>query len=157
MPLALVLVAALCGGCGTLDNIKRPTFAPPNKPDAQVVRVYGGVHGDWAIMTHYDWSRTASYLDYAFIPLMAGADLVFDVVGDTVTLPYTLVAEARRATRRPNATDTTATSGTPVTTAGTPASTPSAPSGSTSAAPLPSTPVTPAAGRGPVATTPPGR
>jgi hypothetical protein len=103
MSFTLVLVAALCGGCGTLDNIKRPTFAPPNKPDAKVVRIYGGVRGDWGIMTDYNWSRTVSYADYVFIPLLASGDLVFDVVGDTVTLPYTAVAEIRRATRRPNA------------------------------------------------------
>jgi hypothetical protein len=104
MPLALLLVAALSGGCGTLDNIKRPTFPPPNKPDAKVVRVYGGLRGDFKLMTEYDWNRTASYIDYAFIPVLAVVDIALDVVGDTITLPYTAVAELRRATKRPNAT-----------------------------------------------------
>lgn len=96
-PLALVLVALFGGGCGTMDNIQRPSRAPAGNPDAPVCRAYGGVRGDWSIMSQYQWDHTASYLDYVFIPLLAGADICFDIVGDTLTLPYTLTAEARRA------------------------------------------------------------
>jgi hypothetical protein len=168
MPLALVLLAALCGGCGTLDNIKRPTFPPPNKPDAKVVRVYGGVRGDWVIITEYDWSRTQSYIDYAFIPLFAAIDLVLDVAGDTVTLPFTAVAELRRATRRPDAKTDDPNAppspfipgtppGTPVTNAAT-APNSKAPANAAAVPPLSSTPV-PASGSAaapPLASTPVG-
>jgi uncharacterized protein YceK len=101
--LVLVFAAVLAGGCGTLENVKRPTFPPAKKPDAPVCRVYGGVRMDWATMTDYDWSHTASYLDYVLVPILAVIDLALDVGGDTVTLPYTVIAEARRATRRPGA------------------------------------------------------
>jgi hypothetical protein len=85
-----------------MDNVKRPTFPPPQNPDAPVVRVYGGVRGDWTLATEYPWSRTPSYLDYVIIPVMMVLDLGLDVAGDTVTLPYTLVAEGRRAFDSPN-------------------------------------------------------
>jgi hypothetical protein len=104
MLLALVpLGAVLSGGCGTLNNIQRPAFPPPESPNAPVCRAYGGVRGDWATMSEYQWSRTASYLDYAIIPLLAAGDLFFTGVGDTFTLPYTLVEEGRRAFSSPPA------------------------------------------------------
>jgi hypothetical protein len=149
LSLVLVLVAVvLSGGCGTLDNIKRPTFPPPKKPDAKVVRVYGGVRGDFVIMTQYDWNRTASYLDYAFIPLLAVLDLALDVAGDTITLPYTAVAELRRATRRPNATpDPTDPANAPTLAPGPtplpPGAVPSPPPAPAPAPPLNTTPVSP--------------
>ena len=103
-PLALVLAAAvLSGGCGTLDNVTRPTVAPADSPGAPVCRAYGGVRGDWAVMSEYPWDRTTSYIDYAVLPLLAAGTLLFDVVGDTVTLPYTAVEEVRRAFYRPAA------------------------------------------------------
>jgi hypothetical protein len=102
-PLALVLIAALVGGgCGTMDNVKRPTFPPPQNSQAPVCRFYGGVRGDWTLATEYPWSRTPSYLDYVIIPVMMVINLGLDVAGDTVTLPYTLVAEGRRAYGSPS-------------------------------------------------------
>lgn len=53
-------------------------------------------------MTEYPWSETTSYLDYAVIPILAAGDLFFTGIGDTITLPYTAVEEARRAFRRPD-------------------------------------------------------
>jgi uncharacterized protein YceK len=145
MSLVLVLVAAFSGGCGTLANIKRPEIPPPNKPDAQVVRVYGGVREDWALISEYPWDRTVSFLDYVFIPVLAGIDLTFDLGADTVTLPYTLYTEGRRAFNRPdtpNAPDAPNTPSVstrpgpapPATPVPTPGSTPSATPGS---APVP--------------------
>lgn len=103
--LVLVLVAAAAsGGCGTLDNIQRPCVAPPEKPDGKVCRLYGGVRGDWAIVSEYPLSRAPSPVDYVAIPVLAAGDLFFDVVADTLTLPYTAYEEARRAFFPPTAT-----------------------------------------------------
>jgi hypothetical protein len=102
--LALVLVlAAVGGGCGTLDNVKRPTVAPPHKPDAPVCRVYGGVRSDWDIIWDYPLSRAPSPVDYVAIPVLAAGDLFFAFVGDTLTLPYTAYEEVRRAFFPPSA------------------------------------------------------
>lgn len=94
---AAVALAGLGGGCGTVDNIRRPVLPPPNNPNAQVCRVYGGVRGDWAVMAEYPWGNAPTFLDYIVVPAMAVADLALTGVGDTVTLPYTAAAEARRA------------------------------------------------------------
>ena len=102
LPFALVLSAALaCAGCGTLHNVKLPAVAPPESPNAPVCRAFGGVRGDWAIMTEYPWKRTPYYVDYVVLPVLAGVVLFLDGAGDAVTLPYTVVEEARRAFYRP--------------------------------------------------------
>ena len=95
--LALLLVAALSGGCGTLDNVRRPCVAPPHNPDAKVCRLYGGVRGDWDIIWEYPLSQAPSPVDYVAIPVLAAGDLFFDLVADTLTLPYTAYEEVRRA------------------------------------------------------------
>ena len=103
-PLAVLLAATLLGGgCGTIDNLRRPAVAPANAPSAPVCRVYGGVRGDWAVISDYPWESVETYLDYVTVPLLAAGDLVFDVIGDTLTLPYTAVEVYRRATHRPAA------------------------------------------------------
>jgi uncharacterized protein YceK len=100
--LALIpAVALLCAGCGTMDNVKRPAIAPPTNPDAKVCRAYGGVRGDWEVISEYPWGRAETPLDYVVVPLLAGGDLFFTALGDTLTLPYTLVEEGRRAFARP--------------------------------------------------------
>jgi uncharacterized protein YceK len=98
IPLAVALALALLGsGCGTLDNVNRPTHPPPGNPEAPVCRVYGGVRGDWALISEYPLSQTTVYADYVAIPVLAGINLFFSAVGDTITLPYTIVEELRRA------------------------------------------------------------
>jgi hypothetical protein len=96
--LALVVSLALaCAGCGTLENVKRPCFPPPDAPTASLCKVYGGVRGDWDIIMDYPWERTDSFLDYVTVPPLAAFDLFFALVGDTITLPYTGYEEVRRA------------------------------------------------------------
>lgn len=90
-------VAALSAGCGTTGNLKRPTYAPADAPTTPVCRVYGGVRTDFATMSEYQWNPVVTYLDYVVLPVLAAVDLTATFVGDTITLPYTLVAEARRA------------------------------------------------------------
>lgn len=99
---AMVLVA-LCGGCGTIDNIRRPVMPAPNSTDAQVCRVYGGVRGHWAAIADYPWRDTPCVLDYIVLPAMAVVDLGLSAVGDTFTLPYTIGAELWRAYHRQSA------------------------------------------------------
>ncbi len=115
---ALGLAATLLsGGCGTMDNVKRPTLPPPNKPDAKVCRIYGGLRGDFSVMTEFQQSSITSFLDYIVLPVLATTDLALDVVGDTITLPYTAVAEIRRAFYRgplPELSQTTAPESSPV-------------------------------------------
>ena len=93
----LGLVAALSAGCGTMGNLKRPTYAPADAPTAPVCRVYGGVRTDFVTMSEYQWNPVVTYLDYVVLPVLAAGSLTATFVGDTLTLPYTLVAEARRA------------------------------------------------------------
>jgi uncharacterized protein YceK len=97
-PLVLVLATTLLGGgCGTISNVKCPTYPPTGNPNARICRAFGGVRDDWAIMSEYPLSKAPTYADYVLIPLMAGIELCFTVAGDTVTLPYTVVEEIRRA------------------------------------------------------------
>jgi hypothetical protein len=153
--LGLVLVAGLfCGGCGTVDNLKRPTFPPPNRPDAKVVRIYGGVRGDWTTMTTYDWTRTTSYIDYVLIPVLAAIDLALDVGADTVTLPITVVAEVRRAVGKPPAEDPDSPSLPPPPAPARP-SPPAAPQPLPAPQPGPPPAAGPVASTGPAAGTPP--
>jgi uncharacterized protein YceK len=99
---ALVLtVALLSAGCGTLDNVNRPAVAPPNNPDAKVCRIYGGVRSDFSTMLDYPWSHTVSFVDYVTVPVLAVLALGFDVVFDTITLPYTAYEEIYRVVKRP--------------------------------------------------------
>ena len=103
-PLVLgLMVAALSGGCGTMGNLKRPTYAPADAPTTPVCRVYGGVRTDFVTMSEYQWNPVVTYLDYVAIPVLAAGSLAATFVGDTLTLPYTLVAEARRALGSPPA------------------------------------------------------
>jgi uncharacterized protein YceK len=99
--LAVALASALLGGCGTIHNLKQPGVPPPDAPNAQVCRVYGGVRGDWPVIWDYPLSETKEYVDYVFIPLLAGIDITFSAFADTLTLPYTAVEELRRAFSRP--------------------------------------------------------
>lgn len=95
--IALMLAAALGSGCGTVNNINKPTTAPANGPDAAVCRVYGGVREDADVFWHYPWNQTTQYVDYVAIPVLGVANLFFDCVGDTLTLPYTATVSAKRA------------------------------------------------------------
>ena len=104
-----LMVAALSGGCGTMGNLKRPTYAPADAPSAPVCRVYGGVRTDFVTMSEYQWNPVVTYLDYVAIPVLAAGSLTATFVGDTITLPYTLVAEARRAMGSPPAESPTST------------------------------------------------
>ena len=92
-----LMVAALSAGCGTMGNLKRPTYAPADAPTAPVCRVYGGVRTDFVTMSEYQWNPVVTYFDYVAIPVLAAVSLTATFVGDTITLPYTLVTEARRA------------------------------------------------------------
>ena len=96
-------VAAMSAGCGTVGNLQRPTYAPAGAPDAAVCRVYGGVRSDWSTMSEYQWNPVVMHLDYVVLPVLAAGSLTATFVGDTLTLPYTLVAEARRAMGSPPA------------------------------------------------------
>ena len=99
MLVGAALVAALGGGCGTVDNVRRPVYPLPNSSNAQVCRIYGGVRGDFGVMTEYPWRTTPSVIDYVALPAMAGVDLVLSAIGDTITLPYTCGVEVWRAFR----------------------------------------------------------
>ncbi|QEG27734.1 hypothetical protein GobsT_24940 [Gemmata obscuriglobus] len=91
------LAAALGGGCGTVDNVRRPVYPLPNSPNTHVCRVYGGVRGDFGMMTEYPWRDTPSFIDYIVLPVMSAIDLGLSAFGDTVTLPYTVGVEVWRA------------------------------------------------------------
>ena len=97
-------LAVLGCGCGTVHNVRRPTLPPAESPGAEVCRVYGGVRGDWDAATDYPWRTTPTWVDYVVLPALATVELGLTALGDTVTLPYTVVAEVRRALAGPGAT-----------------------------------------------------
>jgi uncharacterized protein YceK len=86
----LSVFAVLGGGCGTLNNLPRPepvTFLGPGSPGS---RTYGGVRAEWDAITgpHYD-PKYPLILSMCLVPMVA-LDLPLTLVGDTITLPYTL-------------------------------------------------------------------
>ena len=76
--------AALCSGCGTLLNTAY--FLPCEGGQ----RVYGGVRLDWDAAVENNGNTPA----LAAAVLLA--DLPLSLVGDTLTLPYTLALAIRR-------------------------------------------------------------
>src|SRR5215218_6195532 len=105
---ALGFVIALSPvGCGTVNNLTRPL--PPTKADLEKPgpsvplgvwnddaqkssrQVYGGVRGEWAELKALRWNDEYSFLNPIAIALYA-IDLPLTLVGDTLTLPYTVPA-----------------------------------------------------------------
>jgi uncharacterized protein YceK len=83
-------------GCGTVHNlnpagetlIKGPGQDEPPK----TTRVFGGVRSDWKGMNTLNWNDEYSFLNFVVLPLYV-ADLPLSLIGDTVTLPYTVGCE----------------------------------------------------------------
>lgn len=93
---ALWLAGAACAvclsGCGTVCNIVDPSRSPPP--------LYGGVQEDWTSLVDAweEWRADKALWPWYFSVIGAGArlvDLPLSAVGDTVTLPAVLLANAR--------------------------------------------------------------
>ena len=86
----LTLCAALSGGCGTLYNLPPPGPAPFLGPGDHGSRTYGGVREEWEVLmgknNTQDYDRIYRMVAAPFLAL----DLPFTLIGDTITLPYTL-------------------------------------------------------------------
>lgn len=78
---AAAVVSPGLAGCGTVGNVY---------PLGQEVRVYGGVRGDWASLQMA--VRDDTCISWPFVPFVV-ADLLLSAVGDTLTLPYTLIRD----------------------------------------------------------------
>ncbi len=83
--LACVGLAALSGGCGTLLNTTYFT------PDEGGERIYGGVRLDAEVIED-GYGQRSPLVIALFL-----ADLPFALIGDTVSLPYTLALAMRGA------------------------------------------------------------
>jgi uncharacterized protein YceK len=83
--LACVGLAALSGGCGTLLNTTYFT------PDEGGERVYGGVRLDAEVIED-GYGQRSPLVIALFL-----ADLPFTLIGDTVSLPYTVALAMRGA------------------------------------------------------------
>lgn len=78
---AAAAVAPVLGGCGTMSNLT---------DQAPAVRAYGGVQRDWMVLKMAQ--EDDSGILWGAIPSLA-IDLPLSVVGDTLTLPYTLLRD----------------------------------------------------------------
>ena len=86
--LAFVSSTLLSGGCGTFENLREAT-PPKDSCDVSLKTVYGGVRSDCSYLA--EWANPKGpepkYL------LLTALDLPFTLIGDTITLPYTLAYE----------------------------------------------------------------
>ncbi len=81
--LGMSTVALIGGGCSTVQNLGSVPFGDCHQEPGLV---YGGIRSDVASLVSYP---SGSPLFFISIPIM----LTFDVVGDTVTLPYILACQ----------------------------------------------------------------
>jgi uncharacterized protein YceK len=88
MVLGFISIALLCGGCGTVENLQEAT-QPSHHFDASWKTVYGGVSIDYA---HLLECRDVTFKN-PHDPWLMILDLPFTLIGDTITLPYTLAYE----------------------------------------------------------------
>lgn len=91
MVVALAMSASICGGCGTVENLRDAT--PPKKIEngssEEWKAVYGGVRQDLACLNQ---SKPA-LKPYQTDPILTLYDIPLSFIGDTLTLPYTISYE----------------------------------------------------------------
>lgn len=88
------VLALVASGCGTASNLNPPTQSSGEERPRQT-RVYGGVRQSWADLKGLDFSDVAC-INLYFLPFYL-ADLPLSLIGDTLTLPYTVGVEVHRA------------------------------------------------------------
>jgi uncharacterized protein YceK len=86
--LGFISIVLLGGGCGTVENLQEAT-QPSHHFDASWNTVYGGVSKDYA---HLQESRDVTFKN-PHDPWLMLLDLPFTLIGDTITLPYTIAYE----------------------------------------------------------------
>ena len=86
--LGFVSIALLCGGCGTVENLREAT--PPKYNTGESWKtVYGGVQKDYSYISE---CRDVDFKN-PHDPWLVILDLPFTLIGDTITLPYTVAYE----------------------------------------------------------------
>ena len=89
----LSMFAAISCGCGTLNNLPPPGPAPLLDPGDPGSRTYGGVRAELECfrVSKCDPEDThpKKEISKLFLPAVI-VDLPFTLIGDTITLPYTL-------------------------------------------------------------------
>jgi uncharacterized protein YceK len=89
--LVFVSIVLPCAGCGTVENLQE-TVPTKNSTDVPWKTIYGGVRSD---CTYFGWpvdpDSSLLTMTYCFTRIL---DIPFSVVGDTITLPYTLAYES---------------------------------------------------------------
>jgi uncharacterized protein YceK len=92
-----VIVASVATGCGTVHNLVHPTeLAQEVTPGEPVRQIYGGVNAEWTSLKKWDYEPEA--VPFALLFKAATCiDLPFTLIGDTLTLPYTIPADVRRS------------------------------------------------------------
>ena len=92
----IAVVTLVGGGCGTVNNLHAPGkegwFGPTKGP-----RVYGGVTAELALVAEVPWEPPGAAVLGVMVIGLFGIDFPLTVVGDTLTLPLTVLAELRRA------------------------------------------------------------
>ena len=86
----LSVFAVLSSGCGTLHNLPRPGPAPMLGPGDPGSRTYGGVRADWDMITGKHFDDEYRLVLRKFTAPIFALDLPLTLIGDTLTLPYTL-------------------------------------------------------------------
>lgn len=83
---ALMLIALLQCGCGSLASLRGSPFGLDDEPK-YVRHVYGGVKNDWAEFTHFQGQGVRGFWVLG-VPFLF--DLPLSLAVDTVSLPFTI-------------------------------------------------------------------
>jgi len=96
MVVGMAFAAMPIVGCGTVNNLTRPNqLSQEYAPTEPVRQVYGGVRAEWSELNR--WGYEPEAVPFALIFKAATCiDLPFTVIGDTLTLPFTIAADVQR-------------------------------------------------------------
>jgi uncharacterized protein YceK len=89
--LGFVLIACAASGCGTVNNLtcevdQKDPYG--GKPADDTTRVFGGVRWDWNTLLATSFEGDC-YVNYFILPVFL-ADFPLSLIGDALTLPYTV-------------------------------------------------------------------
>lgn len=90
--IGLAILANGMIGCGTVENLRNANASS----GGSVPRIYGGVGAELPILTQPRPETSDAFMHAVLISLVC-CDFPFTVIGDTLTLPYTVVTEVRRS------------------------------------------------------------
>jgi uncharacterized protein YceK len=88
MVLGFASITLFSGGCGTMENL-RDAIPPKSTCGDSSNTIYGGVQKDCSYLVESTPSKDKTWYSL----MLTAFDVPFSLVGDTITLPYTLALE----------------------------------------------------------------